>query len=231
MKKYEDNNFSANSSPSFKKPKVLMLKQELMRKCGEMATNVNKNTNSAKAVTEMSVASSKDSFRTAFEDNFAEALMEDDVFMNEENLLKLENEIRKYESSVKVQNSEISDIIGETEEIEPAPKKVKRTTTLKVNDLMHQDQSEDNLLYKKSDLNVSNKLSDALKGTEIENLSELSEREINLHEEKKINILSNVKIKSQDRKEDEDVEEEDLFSDEDIVETTPQKKVDSFAER
>lgn len=202
-----------------------------MRKCGEMATNVNKNTNSAKAVTEMSVASSKDSFRTAFEDNFAEALMEDDVFMNEENLLKLENEIRKYESSVKVQNSEISDIIGETEEIEPAPKKVKRTTTLKVNDLMHQDQSEDNLLYKKSDLNVSNKLSDALKGTEIENLSELSEREINLHEEKKINILSNVKIKSQDRKEDEDVEEEDLFSDEDIVETTPQKKVDSFAER
>lgn len=233
MKKYEDNNFSSNSSWSLTKPKIVTPKQEEMRKYEEMISNVHRNINTTKAVPELSVASAKDSFKTALEENFNDALTADDDFMNEENLLKIENDIRAYERSVRLQSSEISDIIGETEEIEPLPKKRKRTVVSKVNlEPKNQDQLEDkNLFLDGSHLNLSNKLCDVLENVQMGKLPETSEISTNLNKEKKINIISNVKVKSQDKKEEVNVDEDDLFSDEDIVETTPQKKVNSFAER
>ncbi|XP_018575179.1 uncharacterized protein LOC108913978 isoform X2 [Anoplophora glabripennis] len=225
MKKYEDNDFSSSSPRSFKKPKVLTAKQELNRKCEEMIDNANKKIYPGKSVSELSCASSKDSFRTASDsNNFGDGLGSDDVFMNEENLLKLENDIRTYERKVKAQNSEISDIIGETEEITPSPKKRKKTSA------KNDPPSNKDLFLRKHDLELSNKLCNALE-TDANELADTSEAQTNLKKEKNIIVLANVKIKSQDRNEVAKGDEDDLFSDEDIVETTPQKKVDSFADR
>lgn len=222
MKRYEDNNFSSSPPRSFKKPKHLTPKQELKRRCEEMISNANKTINPVKSVTELSCASSKDSFKTASDsvcNDFDDELAADDVFMNEDNLLKLENDICKYERTAKAQSSEFSDIIGETEETTPLPKK--RKTTASENTSTSKDTRTKNVFFENLDLEICT----ALKEADADKSVGTSESPTNLHKEKKINILADVKIKSQDRKEDVKVDEDDLFSDEDIVETTPQKKI------
>lgn len=208
MKKYEDNNFSNSPPKSFKRPKILSPKQELGKRREEMISNTSKNINPLKGMpTELSTASSKDSFRTASDslcNNIDDELAADNIFMNEDNLLKLESDIRKYEKIVKAQSSEFSDIIGESEEF--TPKKRKRTA---LNDIPSKDVENENVFFKDLD----------------SELSKVLKEEAKVVEDRKINILANVKIKSQYKKEDLKLDEDDLFSDEDIVETTPQKKV------
>ncbi|KAJ8917481.1 hypothetical protein NQ315_005530 [Exocentrus adspersus] len=227
LKRYEKGNSTTKSS-DFKKPNGVSSQQEMIKKCEDMINNAKRDLNVIKAVTEQSVCSSKDSFRTA-SDSVGNTLNDDDnVFMDEGNLLKLDNDILEYEQEKrKPQNSESSDIIAESEEVEHVPKKLKTMVQKKHNHgLQSKNENKTSDCLPKNCNAFNDDFDETAFGKLIDNITE---EQANLNKGTRVNIISDIKIQSQIQKND--MKEDDLFSDEDIVETTPQKKIDSFTER
>uniref|UniRef100_A0A6P7F707 Breast cancer type 1 susceptibility protein homolog n=1 Tax=Diabrotica virgifera virgifera TaxID=50390 RepID=A0A6P7F707_DIAVI len=130
---------------------------------------------------------------------------------NDNNLLPHNQSLSKLDNDVQYKETENSDIIAETESMEPLPKKTKR----RLNDVFVEEKSAEKPLNKENTIvTKSNKetfcdeLEDSFDGVDFAN--------INIEEA--VNDVNNTK----NCKENED----DLFSDDDIVETTPQKQVD-----
>ncbi|CAG9837328.1 unnamed protein product [Diabrotica balteata] len=136
--------------------------------------------------------------------------------LDNDNLLLNHQSLPKLDSDVQYKESENSDIIPETETMEPLPKKTKR----RLNDVFIKENSEEKPLHKENTIvsktskeTFCHELEDSFDGVDFAN--------INIEEA--VNDVNNTKNCKEN--------EEDLFSDDDIVETTPQKEVEVTEKR
>lgn len=113
--------------------------------------------------------------------------------------------------------SQFSDVIGETESFEPLPKK---TRTAKFDKAFNHGKLSSTIeksigKTSQNNFNQCDELNDSFDEAELEKIDLPS---------RKVNVISNIVVKNDMNTERNDLNnEEDLFSDEDVVETTPQK--------
>ncbi|XP_072390412.1 uncharacterized protein [Diabrotica undecimpunctata] len=195
LKKYETGVEECNSSPPSNKEIVNM---ELEDDFENLLARLNKNVETLPKLKE----------RT--ESQHSKTVLDND------NLLLNHQSLPKLDSDVQYKESENSDIIAETETMEPLPKKTKR----RLNDVFIKENSEEKFLHKENTIvsktskeTFCHELEDSFDGVDFAN--------INIEEA--VNDVNNTKNCKEN--------EEDLFSDDDIVETTPQKEVEVTEKR
>nr|XP_023011827.1 uncharacterized protein LOC111502085 isoform X1 [Leptinotarsa decemlineata] len=228
LKKYEDNNDlittpektdvcqnieerDAEENPTAIPVKDPQQLEDNMMDCSEIVARVNENINKMKLDN-----TSRSSYKTACLST-EQRMQNVDLGLHQELDLKEEEDVRG--------QTESSDIIGETESMEPLPKRARKANLNVGFDQGEQASSALNLLGIANSENrketVCQELDDSLDDAELANI-QISE-ENRLHDNTKEQGEECV-VEMNDETLGAQFNEEDLFSDDDIVETTPQKE-------
>lgn len=118
-------------------------------------------------------------------------------------------------------NSEFSDVICETESMGPLPKRLKMTKLDKVVDESHSTSNIEKSSKDTPQKQLCDELNDSFDDAELEKIVSPGKDGSTTS---KIRVVSNVLVKNKPNiYEIESNNEDDMFSDDDIVETTPQK--------
>lgn len=122
-------------------------------------------------------------------------------------------------------SSEFSDVIGETEDVEPLPKKAKMS---KVDEEFNRSTNSKMTKTSQPDPEICEEFNDSFDEAELEKIDNLETKGVKTDRtciSPKVKIIQNIVLENKNNGEKNNLDnEDDLFSDEDVVETTPQKK-------